>query len=59
MPLLQTIALALGVCSLTAAAANGIATPAGPQPYVNYSAVTGYFLQDAPATDPSTFDYVR
>jgi len=27
--------------------------------YLNYSTVTGYFLQDDPATDPSTFDYVR
>ena len=27
--------------------------------YIRYSAVTGYFLQDDPATDSSTFDYVR
>ncbi|KAL2006899.1 hypothetical protein VTN00DRAFT_9567 [Thermoascus crustaceus] len=26
--------------------------------YLKYSTVTGYFLQDDPATDPSTFDYV-
>lgn len=31
---------------------------AAPQPYVNYSTVTGYFLQDEPSTNPSTFDYV-
>ncbi|CRG85071.1 putative phosphomutase PMU1 [Talaromyces islandicus] len=38
-------------------AANGNAAWAAPQPYVNYSAVTGYFLQDEPDTDPTTFDY--
>lgn len=26
--------------------------------YITYSTVTGYFLQDDPATDSSTFDYV-
>lgn len=25
---------------------------------INYSAVTGYFLQDEESTDASTFDYV-
>ena len=25
---------------------------------IKYSTVTGYFLQDETATDPSTFDYV-
>ena len=29
-------------------------------PYsIKYSTVEGYFLQDDPATDPETFDYVR
>ena len=27
--------------------------------HLHYSTVTGYFLQDDPATDPSDFDYVR
>jgi hypothetical protein len=27
--------------------------------YINYTAVTGFFLQDEPTTDPGTFDYVR
>ena len=26
--------------------------------YVNYTTVTGYFLQDEATTDPSTFDFV-
>lgn len=26
---------------------------------IDYSTVTGYFLQDENSTDPSTFDYVR
>jgi hypothetical protein len=61
MPPLQTVALALCVSAwaAAAAAANDNAARAAPQPYVNYSAVTGYFLQDAPDTDPTTFDYVR
>ena len=25
---------------------------------LNYTTVTGYFLQDEPSTDPATFDYV-
>lgn len=28
-------------------------------PLLHFTAVTGYFLQDDPATDPDTFDYVR
>ena len=28
-------------------------------PLLRFTAVTGYFLQDDPATDPDTFDYVR
>lgn len=26
---------------------------------LRFTTVTGYFLQDDPATDPDTFDYVR
>lgn len=26
--------------------------------YINYTTITGFFLQDDPTTDPSTFDYV-
>ena len=32
---------------------------AGGGGYIKYSTVTGYFLQDDPATDWETFDYVR
>lgn len=28
-------------------------------PLLRFTTVTGYFLQDDPATDPDTFDYVR
>ncbi|RQM04624.1 hypothetical protein DH86_00004177 [Scytalidium sp. 3C] len=32
--------------------------PRGSSPeYINYTTLTGFFLQDDPATDPSTFDY--
>lgn len=31
---------------------------AGPSSSIEYSTVTGYFLQDETATDPSAFDYV-
>jgi hypothetical protein len=27
--------------------------------YIKYTTITGFFLQDDPKTDPSTFDYVR
>lgn len=27
--------------------------------YINYTTVTGFFLQDEPTTNPGTFDYVR
>ena len=27
--------------------------------FINYTSVTGFFQQDDPSTDPSTFDYVR
>jgi hypothetical protein len=30
-----------------------------PDEYFNYTTLTGFFLQDDPATNPSTFDYVR
>lgn len=26
--------------------------------YINYTTITGYFLQDEPSTNPDTFDYV-
>ena len=29
------------------------------QEYINYTTLTGYFLQDEPTTNPSTFNYVR
>jgi hypothetical protein len=38
-------------------AAPGVSGPGG-LGYIRYSTVTGYFLQDDPATDSSTFDYV-
>ncbi|KAH8808855.1 histidine phosphatase superfamily [Xylogone sp. PMI_703] len=45
----------------TAVALAGVAQavlPRGSSPeYINYTTLTGLFLQDDPATDPSTFDY--
>lgn len=38
--------------SLAAAATTASAS------YINYTTVTGYFLQDDPSTNPSTFVYV-
>jgi hypothetical protein len=31
----------------------------GDMGYIKYGTVTGYFLQDDPATDGGNFDYVR
>jgi len=37
--------------------ASGISIDKGKE-YINYTTVAGYFLQDDPATNPSTFSYV-
>lgn len=37
----------------------GMAAAGSDADYIRYSTVTGYFLQDDPATDSSTFNYVR
>lgn len=34
-------------------------TPTTPSYIIKYTTITGYFLQDDPATNASTFDYVR
>lgn len=34
-------------------------TRASGKGYIKYSTVTGYFLQDDPSTNATTFDYVR
>jgi hypothetical protein len=31
----------------------------GDDSYIRYTTITGFFQQDDPATDASTFDYVR
>jgi hypothetical protein len=33
--------------------------PGQGQDWINYTTVTGFFLQDEPTTVPGTFDYVR
>jgi len=38
---------------------GGQAGSIGDMGYIKYSTVTGYFLQDDPATDGGNFDYVR
>lgn len=65
MQLRNIIPATLGFFAITCAAI------AAPQPtslavlprinsneYINYTTLTGFFLQDDPATNPSTFDYV-
>lgn len=42
----------LELCLLLACAAPSLA-------YIQYSTVTGYFLQDDNSTNATTFDYVR
>lgn len=49
------LTLALIVTGLANAASS---TSLSSSPYVKYSTVTGYFLQDLNSTDASTFDYV-
>lgn len=52
----------ISIAALTAIAATGasaaclnVSNAAG---YINYTTVTGYFLQDEPTTNASTFNYV-
>jgi hypothetical protein len=37
----------------------GEATSSHGATYINYTTITGFFLQDDPATNASTFNYVR
>jgi hypothetical protein len=65
MQLRNIIPATLGLFAITCAA---IAAPQptslaalpriNPNEYINYTTITGFFLQDDPATNPSTFDYV-
>jgi hypothetical protein len=40
------------------ATSAGLQLPIAAPPFLKYQTLTGYFLQDDPETDPSTFDYV-
>jgi hypothetical protein len=46
------------LASLTFAASLTLCALGKVSTYTNYSTVTGYFLQDLPSTDPSTFNFV-
>jgi hypothetical protein len=48
---------ALAVSGVVADAANLKQKPL--LQYIQYSSVPGYFVQDDPSTNPSTFDFVR
>lgn len=48
----------LSLMSLAAAAANAATIDIVNAGYINYTTVTGYFQQDDPSTNPSTFNYV-
>lgn len=43
---------------VSAATALWLLANAADATYINYTTVTGYFLQDDASTSPSTFDYV-
>lgn len=49
---LSTVTATLGFSAAAAAAASA-------SKFINYTTVQGYFIQDDPSTDPSSFDYVR
>lgn len=44
--------------ALTTILASGVTASKSPSHYVKYSTVAGYFQQDDPNTNASTFDYV-
>lgn len=51
-----TVALAATVAALVSAQTLNITSTTAS--YINYTTVTGYFLQDEPTTNDTTFDYV-
>lgn len=53
--MLSTLTLAALAVPLATAASLNVTDPNG---YIQYTTVTGYFLQDDPATNASTFNYV-
>lgn len=44
--------------ALAAACASAASLDVSGPGYINYTTVTGYFLQDEPTTNASTFNYV-
>jgi hypothetical protein len=46
-------------CLLGGAACVSLLLPVAAMEYIKNTTVTGYFLQDDPTTNASTFDYVR
>jgi len=46
-------------CSAVAAPAPTLTPRYHGQTYINYTVITGFFAQDDPKTNVSTFDYVR
>ena len=53
--MISTIALAAIAATGATAASLNVTDSAG---YINYTTITGYFLQDEPTTNASTFSYV-
>lgn len=53
--MLSTLALAAFAAPFATAASLNVTDPNG---YIQYTTVIGYFLQDDPATNASTFNYV-
>lgn len=54
--MISSVALAVTAASLVSAQTLNLTNTTSR--YINYTAVTGYFLQDDPTTNASTFDYV-
>ena len=50
--------IVLALASTTAAWKAGVSGSGSNSHYINYTTVTGFFLQDDVATNPSSFDYV-
>ena len=53
----KSVLAAAAAASVAQAQSFSIGTN-GTNGYINYTTVTGYFLQDDPATNVSAFDYV-
>ena len=55
-PYSSLLAAAMAACALQATLAD---SPSPKNAYINYTTITGYFLQDEPSTNSTAFDFMN